>query len=270
MGKRTTQKKQGVHKRVSDAVYFKDIVSDGQRRASLLETRGAWDDTWFTMAMDGAYEMIFTVRGWARFWGCTTQKARKVIRDMQDNKVCDVTLCNKNVTLKSRRLARKHEVRTGIALRVKKYRQKEVCNSDVTSEKVLPSSSSSLSSSLKDFNDSCTEPEKAPASVPPELAGLELYEVDNKLLKKWAQLTAAWKASCPGVNIKTEVAKAHAWEIANPQRRKKDRGRFLNTWLSKAQDSPVGKPQANTGSRNFDSAYSQKGKFDNVGQRMEV
>ncbi len=265
----TTQRSQGVVKKVSDAVYFKDIVSDGQRRASLLETRGAWDDAWFTMAMDGTYKMTFSIKEWARFWGCEPRKVKRIISDMKTTKICDVTVCNDLVTLLSRRLLRKSKERAATALRVRKHREKEACNALVTSKKALPSSSSSISSSKDVKKDSCTEPEKTSATVPPELRGLELYKVDEKLLKKWPQLLTAWKASCPGVNIIVEVARAHAWEVANPERRKKNRARFLNTWLSKAQDSPIGKPPANNTGRIFDSANTQRGKFDGVGQQVE-
>lgn len=73
-------------------------------------------------------------------------------------------------------------------------------------------------------------------SVPEELKGLPLYMADDKLCKRWPELIAAWKVSYPGVNIHAEVSKAHAWEVANPKKRKVDRPRFLNTWLAKEQD----------------------------------
>ena len=40
----------------------------------------------------------------------------------------------------------------------------------------------------------------------------------------------------PAVNLDAEIAKAHAWVLANPKNRKSNWGRFLKGWLQKAQD----------------------------------
>lgn len=40
----------------------------------------------------------------------------------------------------------------------------------------------------------------------------------------------------PAVSVDAEIAKAHAWVIANPKNKKSNWGRFLNSWLQKAQD----------------------------------
>ena len=85
-------------------------------------------------------------------------------------------------------------------------------------------------------NVSCTEPGKAPASVPELLKGLELYEGDKKLCKRLPKVLEAWKTAYPGVNLRGEIAKAHAWEKSNPKKAKRDRIRFLVNWLNRAQD----------------------------------
>jgi len=73
------------------------------------------------------------------------------------------------------------------------------------------------------------------AAVPPELRGLELYEKDPKLCNRWPSLLHSWRQAYKDVDILAEVTKAHAWELANPARRKKDRARFLTGWLSRTQ-----------------------------------
>ena len=86
----------------------------------------------------------------------------------------------------------------------------------------------------------CADPKKpgsAPAA-PPDLSGLELYAADKRLCEKWDVFKAAALQAYPGVDLLAEVTKAHAWETANPTRRKRDRVRFLNQWLSRAQDQP--------------------------------
>ena len=72
--------------------------------------------------------------------------------------------------------------------------------------------------------------------VPEELNALPLYREDQKLLKKWPELVAAWKVAYPGLDVVYEIKKAHAWEVANPERRKKQRGRFLTNWLANVRN----------------------------------
>lgn len=74
-------------------------------------------------------------------------------------------------------------------------------------------------------------------AVPEDLKELGLYAEDAKLCERWALLLPAWRVSYPGVNIMSEVRKAHAWEVSNPTRKKVNRARFLNNWLARAQDS---------------------------------
>ena len=77
-------------------------------------------------------------------------------------------------------------------------------------------------------------------SVPPdELKSLPLYASDVKLCQKWNELLPSWKSAYPRVDIMAEVRKAHAWELANPSLRKRNRSRFLNSWLQREQDKPL-------------------------------
>lgn len=78
-------------------------------------------------------------------------------------------------------------------------------------------------------------------TAPEELKGLNLYENNEKLLKLWPELITAWKSAFPGINIIAEVKAAHAWEVANPKRRKVDKARFLQNWMARAQDNHGGK-----------------------------
>lgn len=100
---------------------------------------------------------------------------------------------------------------------------------------------------MKRMREGCGEgegvpPEKKPEKVksevktPPELVGLELYEADQKLCARWPALIKAWKIAYPGVDILAEVRKAHAWEVANPDKRKVQKARFLAGWLGRQQD----------------------------------
>jgi hypothetical protein len=47
---------------------------------------------------------------------------------------------------------------------------------------------------------------------------------------------AQWADAYPAVNINAEIKKAALWLVTNPKNRKSDYLRFLNGWLSRAQD----------------------------------
>jgi len=111
---------------------------------------------------------------------------------------------------------------------------KEVANS-------TPSSSSSSSTpspeSTKRTDFVQTDVNDIALDCPPELASLELYSKDKKLIQRWPQCYRAWKEAYPSLDIMSQVKKAHSWEVDNPARRKKDRPRFLGRWLARAQDN---------------------------------
>jgi hypothetical protein len=86
----------------------------------------------------------------------------------------------------------------------------------------------------------------APLDIPLELAGLPLYEGDQTLIRRWHKFADAARKAYPGVDFEAEVRKAHAWEVANPTRSKKDRTKFLNNWMSRAQDGGRGASQQPT------------------------
>jgi hypothetical protein len=59
------------------------------------------------------------------------------------------------------------------------------------------------------------------------------------------QQREVWRKAAPAVNLDTELAKAAAWLMANPKNLKKNYGKFITGWLSRAQDRA---PRAETGS----------------------
>jgi len=49
-------------------------------------------------------------------------------------------------------------------------------------------------------------------------------------------LFSKWKVSCPGIDVKREIARAEAWVISNPKLKKSNWERFLTNWMARAQD----------------------------------
>ena len=89
-------------------------------------------------------------------------------------------------------------------------------------------------------HDPVIEPTTEPTVLPGELENLELYRVDQRLCSRWESLMGGWIAAYPRGRdwIMGEVRKAHAWEIANPEKRKKNRAAYLANWLNRSQDRP--------------------------------
>jgi hypothetical protein len=66
-----------------------------------------------------------------------------------------------------------------------------------------------------------------------------------------------WSSAYPHLDVEAELRKARQWLIDNPPKRKTLRGmpRFLNGWLSRAQDSGRGVRRGNGTSS--ESAYKE-------------
>ncbi len=79
-----------------------------------------------------------------------------------------------------------------------------------------------------------------PASCPPPPATIPKPRFDfvsGQFTDLADSLIAGWAEAYPAVDVRQEIAKAAAWLMSNPKNRKSDYPRFLNNWLSRAQDS---------------------------------
>lgn len=87
----------------------------------------------------------------------------------------------------------------------------------------------------------CPEPDKPtsePSSILLPLNDKSFYDVPQDKIDLWVQTYQA-------VNVMQELQKMRAWLDSNPTRRKTRRGisRFINSWLSREQDSGKGNVQ---------------------------
>lgn len=71
-------------------------------------------------------------------------------------------------------------------------------------------------------------------AVPVELRDLPLYARRTALHAEWPVLLAGWRQIYPDLDVLAEVRKAHHWEMINPNRRKRNTARFLNSWLNRS------------------------------------
>lgn len=58
----------------------------------------------------------------------------------------------------------------------------------------------------------------------------------REIVRRPHALCAAAVEAYPAVNVPTEIARAEAWLVANPANAKRDGDRYLNMWLSRAQE----------------------------------
>jgi len=147
MDEAMNHKDAGINKRVSEAVYPADILSDETLIPCELKTKGAWFWCLLIMWRTKTNSITKTVSQFARLWGCSEDDARDVIADMVANKPCVVTESPEGVTLLSRRLTNRKVSRKQASERKAAQRSRE-SHAPVPPEKPLPSISSSSSSSI--------------------------------------------------------------------------------------------------------------------------
>lgn len=148
---------------------------------------------------------------------------------------------------------------------LKEIREKQAVRSEVNRENANKRWHGDEPTETEEPTPGPEEPAAQPVGIPDELAGLTLYAADAKLCKRWAELKTAWQQACPGIDVLAEVRKAHAWEVANPKKVKKDRARFLGSWMNRAQDrggpSGGGRQQGN---RLFAAAGQDAKEYENL------
>ena len=229
--------------------WYADWTGDMAVQQCSLEARGAWHETLCFFWHEGLFEWTGTTQEWARLWRCVTTTGRDAIAELHDRKVADLTMHDDGtVTIRSRRLFREHNKREKARLRKAKERgHSNVTEGELSSvtPNVTPRGPEAQkprgSEADKPRSQSPPNPPGVEAhSVPEELSGLELYEADSRLCTNLNSLLPTWEQAYPGVDVKAEIRKAHAWEMANPTKRKTPRGRsrFLNSWMARQQDRP--------------------------------
>ena len=107
----------------------------------------------------------------------------------------------------------------------------------------------------KDINTSCAEGN----NPSPQKADVEAIPLaDNSEWLPTADEYEEYRRLYPGVDVRDEFRKIRAWCISNPTNRKTPRGvkRFVNGWLSRAQDKPRKKqPQGIKGVSNGEGEF---------------
>ena len=241
--------------------YVGDWRKDPGVQALDFETRGVWFE--LLLIMHGCAErgkLLLNGKAMpedavAQLLGLSLEKTKQILSKLLAYGVASIdevtgAICNRRMVRdESIRKTKAESGRLGGLAKAKQTAGEPVAN-DVAKRRSSSSSSSSSTGDGKNPSDfSCSEPSKTPASephhVPDDLKSLALFAADRKLCARWHIVFPEWKLAYPGVEILPELRKAHSWQRSDPKHQKKNQSKFLNSWLSRAQDdaSRTMKPQ---------------------------
>lgn len=199
-----------------------------------------------------------SLQEWSRILRKNEKKTEKILQYLGDKNIADLLNQNGLFTITSRRMVRDAYIRkvrkiSGIkggnpALLLNQNNQ-DLLNQNESK----PSSKSQPLHLLSSSSNSKKEILK------------EKVEFCNSLFQNIPEaLMSKWKESCPGIDIKREIAKAEAWVISNPKLKKSNWSRFLTNWMVRAQDRAI---KEHTGAYNAAApTYTPK----QYGRRAEV
>ncbi len=183
-----------------------------------------------------------TVIGLARACRCSPDELESALAELELSGVCPPIVRSnsggghKNVTLINRRMVRESEERK--SARGRKIRERERKREDRSRdchENVTPPLS--VTSSVTSSSSEQDPPNPPEGGTPPDpIKGLELFEKDPDLLKRWPELWSRWKKSFPDVDLEREILAAHEHQMeAPPAKRRKSKARFLGNWFRNSE-----------------------------------
>ena len=121
-------------KRPAFQLYTGDWLKDPNLSMCTPLTRGIWIDLICSIhelnsngKITGSYEQL------SRICRCTKNEITNAIDELKNTKTANVTICNGNVTVTSRRMKREYEERDNTKKRVSKHRKKK-CNANETQD----------------------------------------------------------------------------------------------------------------------------------------
>lgn len=219
-----------------------------------LEVEGAWIRIicrlWWSEKRGEATKPL---KEWARILRKTEQKTMKIFQILFEKHIASGSILdNQSVTIISRRMVRDDQISQvrrisgslgGNPILLKTENNLVKQNASKSQPLLLHSSSSIKKESIKK----------------------EKVEFINSLFQNIPEnLLLKWKESCPGINIKQEIAKAEAWVLSNPKLKKSNWSRFLTNWMVRAQDHVVkyggnGNEKFNANRGSFKAGHDQGG-----------
>jgi len=100
-----------------------------------------------------------------------------------------------------------------------------------------PSPSPSPSPSLENPFAAADESPSSPAHATLKKSKASFDYATSKFIGLSGDMLTAWSEAYPAIDVRSEIANAKVWMLANPKNRKSNIERFLTNWLSRAQDN---------------------------------
>lgn len=233
-----------------------DESRDGHARSvtfsDMVVTLGADEEFWMAVERAGWLRMTatgFEIPNWDR-WNARSAKNRL-----------------QAILRKRKQREERKEGRQNVTQMSRSQRDKSVTTEDRgqrTEEKMMEDGSERPEARLSEPASPPFPPPPSPAvSIPTDLTGLELYEIDGNLCRRWGELRKAWEAAYPAVDILAEVKRAHAWEVSHPRQRKINRPKYLGDWLAREQDRG-GRRGGSGDPLGRRSSFAEEGKFSDA------
>lgn len=195
-------------------------LTDPQLRLTSPSTRGIWMDLLCFMRVAPKRGVIHgTIEQLMMMVGANEEQITLFINEARFTNFADVTICHDIVTVCNRRMVRDEKVKEASRVRQQKHRVKKAENENVTDSTV----------EVEGVNNKVTTEKQEKKKI---TYCWERHGYDN-VTREDIDL---WRKAYPAINVESEIRKAEAWQKANPKNRKTNCERFLNGWMSRAQD----------------------------------
>ena len=185
--------------------YVKDWLSDPELRMASHSTKGIWIDMLCYMWESSERgKLCGTIEQIKKLVSASDEDMDLFLSEADTLRFCDVTICNKNVTVINRRIHQDYKDKQNTRLRVKRFREKQKGNADVTPSSPSPSPSPTTKIKniarfdAKDFNKFYSE--------------YPVHTGKTPALEKWKKKLK--DGSLPGLNILIEaIGKQKEWRL---------------------------------------------------------
>jgi hypothetical protein len=226
-------------------------ITDPQLRMASPATRGIWMDMLCFMRVSPQRGIVTgSVDDIARLVGASNDEILLFISEARKTNFCDIRICHDDVTqdvtqesqkshafvtIENRRMVREEKAKENARLRQQLRREKKDCHTKVTVSTVVEEVI------INNLTEETEEKKKI-------IFCWERFRFDNVTPDD----LFLWRQTYPAIEIEAEIRKAEAWLKANPKNKKKNYERFVNNWLSRAQERAPARSSSQT--------YTQPGK----------
>lgn len=256
--------------------YGGDWLKDPHLSMCSPATRGIWMDALCLMHENGESGSITgTIEGLSRACRCTPDELAFALKELELSGVCPPIVREKSagrhetVTINNRRMVRESIERKSARERKIRERDRKRGGRSRTSHAIVTPPLSSSSSFTSSSPPVPPKGEPPPGEIPDLLKGLELFEADEDLVRRYPQLIERWTRNFPDLNLEIEIPAAHEYQLEKaPSKRNKSMARFVGNWLNNSvkyrdRDEAEGRGTASGRQKAADEDY-----YGGMGQKV--